>query len=333
VIVVGAGASQEVGLPTGAELKQEIATRLHFKQGLEPSGDSTIGSILGRKQDIYRYFQACQVIRAALPQATSIDSFIDARQGESEIELCGKLAIVKSILAAERRSRLFKNAGARVDFERVKDTWLNAFWQKLSENCQATGLKERFSSIVLIIFNYDRCVEHFLFHSILNYYNLSVLEAASLVDTIKVFHPYGKVGALNWTKSVPGVPFGAEPSTNDLETLAGQIKTYSEGTDPKVSEVQTIRAHVIQAGTLIFLGFAYHPQNLRLLRRPASGTRTIERGRTVRCYGTGYKISPFDHEAITANLQKLSRAPMSVEIVPSTCKDFFGDYWRTLSFV
>ena len=334
VIVVGAGASKEVDLPTGAELKQEIAARLHFKGGIEPSGDLTIGAVIERKGDIHRYFRACQTIRAALPQAASIDSFIDARKGESEIELCGKLAIVRSILEAERNSKLFNSGGAKVDFQKIQATWFNLFWQKVSENCQAEGLKERLSSIVLIIFNYDRCVEHFLFHSIKNWYSLHDHEAASLIDGIEIFHPYGTVGSLPWHPLLPGLPFGAQPSADDLERLAGQIKTFAEGTDPTASDVAKIRNRVVRADNLIFLGFAYHPQNLKLLRQPVE-IPTIERGRKVRCFGTGYEISVFDHEVIESNLRTLSRAPMSVEIAPltSTCRDFFNDYRQTLSFV
>ena len=32
-----------------------------------------------------------------------------------------------------------------MDFKSVQETWYNAFWQRLSENCQAEGLEERFS--------------------------------------------------------------------------------------------------------------------------------------------------------------------------------------------
>ena len=157
VIVVGAGASNEVGLPTGAQLKDEIATRLHYRGGIEPtSGDPTIGAVLAGKRDVSPYFRAWQTIRAALPQAASIDSFVDARQEEREIQLCGKLAIVRSILEAERNSKLFNSGGATVDFQKIQATWFNLFWQKVSENCQAEGLTDRLSSIVLIIFNYDR---------------------------------------------------------------------------------------------------------------------------------------------------------------------------------
>ena len=125
----------------------------------------------------------------------SIDSFIDAHRGNKEIELSGKLAIVRSILQAEKSSKLSLNLpntykDNSLYFVPLEDTWFNVFWQRISENCQAEGLGERLSSIVLIVFNYDRCIEHFLYHSIQNYYGLSADDAASLVNAMEIFHPY-----------------------------------------------------------------------------------------------------------------------------------------------
>ena len=344
VIVVGAGASEEVDFPTSAKLKQEIAKRLHFSMGMDPIGDGPIRALLLDKQDP-RYFQACETIRAALPQATSIDSFIDARQGESEIELCGKLAIVRSILEAESNSRLYFREGTRLDFEKIQRTWFNAFWQKLSENCQSDGLEDRFSSIVLIIFNYDRCVEHFLYYAIQNYYGLSSDRAASLVNSMEIFHPYGTVGSLPWADGNTPTPFGAITHAQDLEILAGEIKTFSERI--KAGYVDAIKDHVAAVDTLLFLGFAYHSQNIELLTPPADHPyvkrmqvmRNQHMRESIRCYGTAYGISSADHRVIKLNLMELcnlspytSPPPMDIEIGNLKCEQFFRDYWLTLSF-
>ena len=263
VIVVGAGASQEAGLPTSADLKTTIARYLDIKFQVmqQISGDPIIAAALRTHRDINQYFYACWKIRDALPQAISIDNFIDAHQGNKEIELCGKLAIVRSILAAEKRSLLYinrLNTDNTLNFNSVEQTWLNAFWQLLTENCQAVGLKKRLATIALIVFNYDRCVEHFLYNSIQNYYGLSADDAASLVSLMKVYHPYGMVGSLPWAAGLAHMDFGAEPRAHDLVTIAEQIKTFTEGTNPEASDIVEIRSQVAEADTLIFLGFAYH---------------------------------------------------------------------------
>ena len=101
VIVVGAGASHEAGLPTSATLKSSIARYLDIRYDLiqQISGDRTIAESLSfRFGDINPHLHACWKIRDALPQAMSIDNFIDSHRGNEKIELCGKLAIVRSIL-------------------------------------------------------------------------------------------------------------------------------------------------------------------------------------------------------------------------------------------
>ena len=168
VIVLGAGASAEAKLPTGAELKKRIATSLSIKyvHGSPTSGDRTIFRALQREPNIDGCFRAAEKIRMAMPQASSIDEFMDNHRGDREIERCGKLAIVKSILEAEKQSLLYidpSNSFNELKFSSVEGTWFNSFWQQLTKRCQANELRDRFSSIVLVIFNYDRCLEHYLY--------------------------------------------------------------------------------------------------------------------------------------------------------------------------
>ena len=177
------------------------------------------------------------------------------------------------------------------------------FWQRISENCQAEGLQERLSAITLIVFNYDRCIEHFLYHSIQNYYGLSADAAASLVNETDILHPYGVVGSLPWTERPAQMDFGAEPRAQDLVELAEQIKTFTEGTNPEASNIMEIRNQVVEAETLVFLGFAYHKQNFELLKRPDDRRRD---GEVVpECYGTALGISDADLQVIAWDLYAL----------------------------
>ena len=337
VIVVGAGASKEAKLPTSDELKKAIAKNLDFKHGHwgVDGGDPKIAEYLQVHPDYGQALAACRTICEALPQAMSIDNFIDTRKETTEIEFFGKLAIVRSILRAEKESLLYvdpPNTPNILDFRRVKNAWYNLFWQRVSENCQAQGLEERLSSVVFIVFNYDRCIEHFLCHSIQNYYGLSRSDAASLVNGMAIFHPYGIVGSLPWMGGQPQMVFGGEPETRDLGELAKQIKTFTEGTDPDASEVYAIRNHVRSADTLIFLGFAYHLQNLQLLECSASDESN--RIFADSCFGTTYGISDYDLKIITSQVVELCGASLFPNTgMNLTCTELFRTYSRALSFV
>ena len=265
------------------------------------------------------------------------DHFIDSHKENEKIELCGKLAIVRSILQAEQSSKLSLNRpntynDNTLNFIPLEDTWFNVFWQRISENCQAEGLEERLSLIVLIVFNYDRCIEHFLIHAIQNYYGMSADNAASLVNTMKIYHPYGKVGSLPWTNGAAQMEFGGEPSAQHLMRLAEQIKTFTEGTNPEASDILEIRRQVATADTLVFLGFAYHQQNLELLKHPdnlGNNKRSV-----VNCYGTTVGISGADLDAIAAEIEEFCNAAMfRNENRDLTCRELFNTYRRTLSFV
>src|SRR4051794_32501351 len=107
LFIVGAGASCEAGLPAGNELKLQIANHLNvrFQDFQQTSGSFKIVEALReqlRRQNlpnnINPYLGSVWRIRDAMPQPISIDNFLDAHQGDEQIELCGKLGIVQGIL-------------------------------------------------------------------------------------------------------------------------------------------------------------------------------------------------------------------------------------------
>src|SRR5690348_6534950 len=182
-IIVGAGASKELGLPIGCELKQKIAKLLDIRFDFrdQKSGDHYICSALRlvahqyALPDINPFLQAAWMIRDAMPQAISIDNFIDSHQGNEEIELCGKLAIVRSILDTEKQSKMFVdyNSGkSSINYTNTEDCWLTPFVRLVTENCRVDELKARLDSITFVIFNYDRCIEHYLYYALQNYYKI-----------------------------------------------------------------------------------------------------------------------------------------------------------------
>jgi hypothetical protein len=226
VFVIGAGASKEVSLPTGLELKNTIAKLLdiRFPDGYnQKGGDYTICEALrlfvrnknGQNGDINSYLHEAWHIRDAMPNAISIDNFIDQQRENEKIALCGKLAIVKSILDAESKSKLYfdaYSANKTISYNNIENTWYTYFFKLITENCTKDELKSRFESITLIIFNYDRCVEHYLFHTLQKYYKISDTLAAELVKCIHIYHPYGSVGFLPWWQPNDSMPFGQTPN-------------------------------------------------------------------------------------------------------------------------
>ncbi len=343
VYIVGAGASKEVNLPTGYELRREISKCLDFSNNLQGfhHGDSTIRDafrqILIREDapniDIQKYLEASLRIKNAMPQAPSIDNFIDVHSDDKEIELCGKLAIVQTILKSEKESLLYidrSNIYNKLDFQSIEDTWYSNFMMLLSENCKKEDLKERLKSVSFIIFNYDRCIEHFLYNSLQNYYDISKEYASELVNGIEIYHPYGVVGSLPW-QNHQSVDFGELPDSSKILDIASQIKTFTEGTDPDSSEITSIRKNVASADNIVFLGFAYHKLNLSLI-----SPWTVEGGNQyaeTAYFGTALGISPSDCEIIESELHDLTNSLVEKMLINNSldCKSLFKEYWRSLS--
>lgn len=347
VIIVGAGASKEVNLPTGQELKESIANSLEIEfdamgrligfNRIICNAIETISKKNGPDAQFHppqlRYVNAAKKIRDAMPLAISIDNFIDTQQGDAALELCGKLAIVLNILAAERDSLLFvdrTNPNSKLDYRALEKTWFNSFIKLLSENCPVNHLEERLASIKLVIFNYDRCIEHFLFNALQTYYGLESSRAATLVSGIKIYHPYGAVGNLPWSKKEHAIEFGAIPTPDQLIDLANEIKTFTEGTDPSSDAMLQIRTGMTEARIVLFLGFAFHRLNLELIQT-SKGVHLMPYD--VQYFGTAMGISKNDCDIISSDLAKLGDAKRKNITLRNnlTCAKLFSEYWRTLA--
>jgi hypothetical protein len=340
-IVVGAGASKEYSFPIGSELKQQIIKLLNirFEHGFrQDSGDDLIVEAFRRicrpaNEDVNQYLHASWRIRDSLSQAPSIDQFIHTQRGDSRIETCGKLAIVRAILKAEAGSSLYIPRGGRSDtlnFNRTENTWLDALFRVVIDGCAEGDLDERFSALSLIVFNYDRCVEHYLFYALRNYYEISAARAAELIGHIRIFHPYGSVGALPWQGASEHMAYGAEPTAEQLLTLKDRIKTFTEGTDPDSSDLVRIRAALGFAPRVLFLGFAYHQLNLALL----APKTTSPEGGSRRIIGTALNLSATDCTEITHELSEAFACPSEQIQLRNdlTASGVFAEYTRALSF-
>lgn len=343
VLVVGAGASKEVNLPIGAELRTRIATALNirYEDGYRrSSGDGAIDDAfreLAReqdpnRQDINAFLHSSWRICDAMPQAISIDNFIDSHRGDERIATCGKLAIARCILDAESQSTLYVNRRDRypkIDFQKVESTWFNAFFQLLTENCQEQDIDERLRRVAIVTFNYDRCIEHYLHGALQNYYGVTSERAAAALANLSIFHPYGSVGELPWQQPQSGVDYGATLGGRGLVSASKRLRTFTEGIDPDRSDVNEIRLTLKSADRIAFLGFAFHRLNLALLFPGlADGEQVLNRP----TFATGYGMSRFDGQEVSTELSQLGaifsdRFQFRNDL---TCAGLFREYSRSL---
>ena len=338
VLVIGAGASVEVGLPMGSELLKQIVqlTHITFDHNRQTTGDRSILEALklclnegNEVTRINEHLRAGWQLAESATQALSIDNVIDALE-DPQIELVGKLGIVRAILKAEAASPAFKiidNTPDAIDLSKFKDTWYSSLTKLLTENIRKSNIDIIFDNIEIVNFNYDRCLEHYLPISLASYYGLAPAAIREVMQGLTVHRPYGVAGRLPWQKGdAPSVRFG-EGSPQQLADVAHQVRTFTERVQ-EGDELAAMRATMAGADRVVFLGFAFHRQNVELLAQKMQDHSEL--------LATAYQISKSDKSVIEGELGKafkheLVMSDMRVQLADMTCAQFFKDYWRTLT--
>lgn len=344
VFILGAGASAELDLPVGDKLKAIAADYLNFRfeRGEKKSGSDLLydafielsAALPRASRDVNPYLRAAQAIREAMPLAPSIDNFLHAHSSNKEIEIVGKLAIAEAILKAESTSKIYfqpQRRDSTIDFLKVGATWFNAFSKRLMEYGTVEHLKERLRNLTFIVFNYDRCLEHYLYHAFQAYYRIDASEAAALVESITIFHPYGMVGSLPWMEDELSVQYGQSCSGSQLIKVAREIRTFTEGTDLHASHIEVLRRKLFEADQVVFLGFHFHKLNVELLFPP--GKKVASRNKDIKALATARGFKAADQtiirQSITSQYESLV-TPFYIE--DGTCAELFANNQRTLTF-
>jgi hypothetical protein len=163
------------------------------------------------------------------------------------------------------------------------------------------NLGDIFKHLTIVNFNYNRCVEHFLFHAIQAWSLKNEREVAELMNGLRIYHPYGSVGDLPW-QSGEGIEFGGGADEFRLLKSSSRIRTFNEEVEDR-TKVGKIQDAVCNASRVIFLGFHFHAQNMELIKSPDahSGAGNQE------AYATAFRRSSSDVNLIQEQIQKLRR--------------------------
>lgn len=339
LFVLGAGASVEVGLPMGDSLLKKIVelTHITYQHYSQKSGDYQISEALklilneGASVDKYNdHLKAGWQLGQSAQQALSIDNLIEALE-DPKIELMGKLGIVRAIHQAEADSKFFKKPEGSypdtIDITRFSETWYSSLTKIITENVRKSQIDNIFDNFSVINFNYDRCFEHYLPFALANYYGTTVDTFRALMPTLTIHRPYGVAGKLPWQDgAMPGVAFGGG-GPEQLAQVAQQIRTFTEQVE-EGDALKAMRDAVSSADRIVFLGFAFHRQNVDLICQKAQSHAEV--------VGTAYKISPSDQAMIESELETaLEFEGMNTQgrivLANTTCQEFFEQYRKTLT--
>jgi hypothetical protein len=296
LFVLGAGSSAEVGFPAGKALAGTIGVKMdiRFERMSNPIGEGDhdlFSQITHQHPDRDEYQQAAWLIRDGICFAQSIDDFLDQHRTNRYVNHYGKAAVVRAILESERASDLSFRLDApreeQFNPSKFANTWFLKFTYMLARGIPRENVREIFDRVSFVVFNYDRCLEFYLLNALQKLYAISDGEAAEILDDLDIVHPYGSPGTLR------EVPFGAGRA--NYATLADSIKTYTEQIGV-ADVIEDVSVKVQTAESIVFLGFAYHDQNIAILK-PAEAMPASKH-----LFGTAFGMSDSDVDVTSHQL-------------------------------
>ena len=322
VAVVGAGASVEYSMPLGYTLATKIAENVRFRfehySHMPSRGDQELFELLFRryqtdKPKLDRFTRGGNELAAAISSAVSIDDALFQLSENEEAVTLGKLCIIRAILEAERNSTLaLSSRTGRLDEDAGRDGWVEQLFSMAITGVKKSEIHTAFDNITFVNFNYDRCVEQYLYFA-LQRIGIEEPAAALIVNGLNMIRPYGSVGSI--FPSIPShVLFGG--AVDPFRMLMG-IRTYTENESLHDSSHLVIALQ--RAELVLFLGFGFHAQNLRLLQLPDP--------RSKRVMATVKKVHQANRIDIQNALGSTLRvdANREVELYDMTAPEMLGD--------
>lgn len=261
LFILGAGASHTYGYPLGVGLRSYIiksyADALNNLKRVVSDGDKEFGS---DSQLFINKFK--------MSADTSIDIFLSKFP---EFEFVGKMAIVYSILQAEKHSLFLESLNDhKRDRNEQNDDWMWHLYDILTRqyNSIKSISKINFDNISFVTFNYDRSLEHFLFTSLENGFNYKHIggDPKELFDKISIEHVYGKVVDLPWEEN--NICLGYKSFNTGHSSITDWIDNIRVIYDRSTINLDSIHSKIREANRIYFLGFGYDITNLELLGIP-----------------------------------------------------------------
>ncbi|WP_298257018.1 hypothetical protein [uncultured Litoreibacter sp.] len=302
----------------------------------QTSGDRTLSEALkislneGREVEKFNsHRHSAHQIIASAKQAISIDNIVDAL-GDAQTELVAKLGIVRAIHSAEKQSHFFKETHERsneIDLRKFGSTWYSHLTKIICENRKREDISNIFENLSFVSFNYDRCLEHYLPKSIANYYGLTEELVQDYVQDLRVHRPYGIAGRLPWQNSdTAAAPFG-NVRADSLAVAASEIRTFTQGMGDQDKQ-SAMHKDLMEAERIVFLGSAFHRQNLELLKVRANPN--VEVLATVGGLSASYQRTVKNELAKNFNI-RVKENGEKIILSDMYCEQFFREHWRTLT--
>jgi hypothetical protein len=292
-LIIGAGASAEFSMPVGSALTTRVASSVTLGSGRTPNNEvlrQQMRECLGSDR-ANKLFRLGAILAAVVTQFVSMDEALHFLSDEADIVELGKLAIAHEIMNAEHLSNLYKALQANdPSVGDTNNTWAYGFLRLALSASRRAELSELFANVTVIDFNYDRILPQYLYWALQRNLEIPKEMAAECVRKLKILHPYGSLGQLEWQSASGFLSFGA--IEGNLAEISKRIRTYTE--EARGAEYSQISAAIDDAKVVIVIGVGFHRQNIRL----ASTSDSLMPRPGMRAFVTAHGIDHRNHDAI-----------------------------------
>lgn len=355
VFIVGAGASVSYGFPLGDQLTNDISEMFTVHTRSREFNDSFDQVFYGlhNHHDLLEniteniageeLYDAARVLNTGLHGMRSIDRFLHTHSENRNVVILGKLAIATKILLYENNSKFIKPHSTRQYFENrymntdyrftrsneLVGTWINKFFNHLSEGVEKKDVESIYDNITIICFNYDRCIEYYLSQMLADTFNIDIELSRKITIKLKIYHPYGQLGDVLDEDSDDFLSFGNMENVKiDPNVLCSRISTFTESS-VKGDLLPNIHESLNKARRLIILGFGFEQMNMKLLALP---TANENRGLTV--YSTGFKETKINNLQIIEQIKSTFKCQVYDQEraqIDCTCEELFDRIYREIT--
>ena len=320
VVILGAGANCELGLPLGKDLMTRVEASLRFGERITDNARELrdlMRRTYGAEWEAHK--AAARKLVQAMSMFPSMDEALHYFSADEKCLKVGKAAIVNSIIGAEAECRLnFEGRLGRPDLAKAHDTWLPEFLSMAASGVTKEEMPHIFRNIIFINFNYDRVLEHYFFWALQQYALLSPEQATDIINRMQVIRPYGTVG-IHWGGDGGGLKFGRQGSLDEsLFQAAGEIRTFTE--QGAVGIRERIAAAIDRGRLFLILGFGFHLQNFRLFDAPD------ERAWEPRLvFATSFGIDQENNGVLSGGIAERFRTHTPIRLLPKKARQMLVD--------
>lgn len=238
------------GFPSGTGLMIQIIQRLSDSNTNSPFLCNLIQ--LGHSKKHINNF--CEALRHS--GLKSVDAFLEHRP---EFIPVGKQAIAQCLIPCERTDSLYPQVGAAPFGD-----WYQLLFERMTDGLKSIDEFEN-NKVSVVTFNYDRSLEHYLCTSLRSLFGVDRARALSQLERLELIHVYGLLGEYPTRRDYEPTLRGDE-----IFEAAEAMKIIHEG-EANTDSLKIARQWIQTAERILFLGFGYHPLNLRRLGFDDSG--------------------------------------------------------------